>query len=1513
MKNSLKIELTHESVGKVSFKKATLLKCLGVTFLSILSTELAQADVSKKKIGDLEIYKAAEGGNVTVMMMLDTSGSMSEPYMKTYFSSEAATACNLPIGTTYTSMNGSSIYTSTKPGSTASFGKYGCTIADTTKNVLKYFLNNEQKVTTTEIKKIYVGKYRKRTYGCFLFWCGWSSWSSVQPSMTFTSTNKESNTDGTTWYGCQADGSVNRSDCTTTATNTTTTGMTSETVNGTSSSMSTAPVVTNEATTIFTDPDDSNVQYEIQNPQVTTTTKTINQTNNVYWKKIVTVVDKAGGEVLDRLTSLKIAIFKLLDNGGLDPDKVAIGIGQYSSQSGSDNVMWSGGDNRTGKILVPAAKLNSTQIEKLKNAVAGLIGTGGTPTANAYAEAGAYMLGTTSKNSAYSGFDYSVADSIENSKYKSPVKNATTASCDGRGIYFLTDGSPNSAPNPLTIMKNALDTKGSTFDGTSPTDLNSMPQGTSRTCISTDRDGNCIQYGDYNNGMPQVGAFSQALRYATKNPIGQSIRTAVVGFGAEFAVTPQTVVELDKVAVDKNTGEPIKTTAANGTVTYTYEKNPDGTNKKAKYYNCNAITGTDAKNACNWGAKSHPDLGTTASPVGGFGEGGFYSAQSDTDVVDSIKQFVGDLNQTLPSTPSGTIVIPDDPYRADSQLAVAFYPTLQAEVGKSPAIWAGNLKKYSLKEGTLYGKSDSKLFTDIAGSLNPSTEDLWSAINVSGSNNEVTAGGFFSHLKTPNTALQNVRNLYVEDYTSTTDTKLILRKLGVNTAGQVTLDGNIISDSNNFVDTTTYTKERVQTLLQFLGFTLSDAQKTTAIKDLVLTKPTSAVKILGATIHSTPSMVSYSATLDSSGKVTATRDDYVLFGSSDGALHLVGADDYAANNEGGREKFAFIPKAMLLNQAPALVNGQGSATGVPYFGVDAPWLVDATYYYDYNNNKVTVENCPEDKTNDPNNTRDCRNTHVRAYGGLRMGGEGLYGLDLVDKNNPKALFKINPSTTGFSRMGQIWAKPTKAKIKTSATDTGTDVLIFGGGYDTCYENEGFQVGITDTTFTKDVDGNSCSNKSDAKGNAVYIINAKTGALIWSATKAANTVAGATNTTVSTLNNSIVGGITVLDRNNDGYMDQLYFADMGGQVFRADFTNAGFIKPVSSGTAAPENSFSNTRVVRLLQPAFTGTDIKYNHRFYERPVVSFYRGDSSFNNGRLFAMVNVISGDRSSPLSKLRADNKYADRLYGIMDTDVTLEDKILYASDFTNRKESTATDAPKVQKVVDLTANTTAASDLLALPTVTNDYTLATKQAAITSVKAKRGWYYPLTRFDGFDKVKYTKGVGKSEVIDSFLYTTVYNPDMNYGVTESCSAKITGGSERQLYCLPYGICLKETTNSAGAAIDEYAASKNGTAGFARAGQGIQELTLGPRSSTLSNQRLLIGTQTITDRVYNRVDFGDDNGKLLAGDTDSNNIGLDRISQPLSGLIKTTGDGSAIENIYNDRYTLKPNTWYEVNK
>ena len=1155
--------------------------------------------------------------------------------------------------------------------------------------------------------------------------------------------------------------------------------------------------------------------------------------------------------IYNRINSLKVALLTLLTNNTVNND-IGLGIGVFSYND----------DGKTGIIRYPIQKLTMENRQLMANYVAGLTAKGFTPTPSAFAEAGAYMLGTNTSGTG-SGFDNSDASTkiTDGTLYQQGAQQTT---CAGNGIYLLTDGEPDTsvtATQAQALMNTSLSTT-----ATKVTNCELLPDG----------DKGALGWGCMAN-------YGQILA-SNSNATGLPIKTATVGFGSDMTglSTPTTI---------------------NG----------------KKIYNCTSSTDKDVQNLCRLGQE--------------FGGGGYYYADSSQDVIDSLTAFMDVLGADIRPVPSGTIVVPDDPYRADSQLAVAYYPILQAEVGKSTAVWSGNLKKYSLNEGTLYGKSNAALFSDIAGKLNPSTEDLWSAVSVTKdgavANDLVTSGGFFSNLKTPDTGVNNIRTLYLED--NSAENTPVIRKFGVTSAGKLTLtnlsdtSGDAISATNTFNDTAIYSRDKINYLLQFLGFTLTDAQKTQSLTDLVLTAPPSAVKHLGATIHSTPSMVSYSADLDATtGAVTDTRDDYALFGSSDGMVHMVNADNYTTTGNGGRELLAFMPKLMLDKQPEALINGTSTEVGKPYFGVDAPWLVSANYFYDLDNNRVTVTPCAADTTIDPSNTRDCRNTYVRAYGGLRMGGEGMYGLDLTDKNNPKMLFRIDSTTTGFDRMGQIWSKPTKAKIATGIDSTTKkvnaykDVLVFGGGYDTCYEDENYQVGTTTSTLSNQK-SQACNRTTatESLGNAVYMVDAKTGALIWSATKTANAVSGATNTTVSTLSNSIVGGITVLDRNNDGYMDQLYFADMGGQVFRADFTNAGFIKPVSSGTAAPEASFSNMRVVRMLQPAFSGTDIKYNHRFYERPAVSFYRGDSTFNNSRLFAVVNVISGDRSSPLSKLRSSDAYADRLYGIMDTDVTLADKILYADDFTTRTETGST--VKVQKINDL-----ATSDLYAFDTTSTSalsledkkdmmYKAATSTMPATGVKTKKGWYYPLTRFDGFDRVKYTKGVGKSEVIDSFLYTTVYNPDMNYGVTESCSAKITGGSERQLYCLPYGICLKQTTNSAGAAIDEYATSKNGTAGFARAGQGIQELTLGPRSSTLSNQRLLIGTQTIRDRVYNRVDFGDDGGKLLAGDTDSNNIGLDRISQSLSGLSKTTGDGSAPENIYNDRYTLKPNTWFEVNK
>ena len=543
----------------------------------------------------------------------------------------------------------------------------------------------------------------------------------------------------------------------------------------------------------------------------------------------------------------------------------------------------------------------------------------------------------------------------------------------------------------------------------------------------------------------------------------------------------------------------------------------------------------------------------------------------------------------------------------------------------------------------------------------------------------------------------------------------------------------------------------------------------------------------------------------------------------DGALHLVDGKD-------GKETVAVIPRSMLINQPNALVsNSTKTEIGQPYFGVDAPWLVTTDYKYDLDNKKVTVDNAT--------------GKGVFAYGGLRMGGEALYGINITKSSVPKIEFTITPdglnytASNNFKRLGQIWSKPTAAKIRLKSSDAEpTDVLVFGGGYDMGYENEVY----TPTTLTP------------AKGNAIYMINAKTGELIWSTSGTTGVgLSAALNIIKPEMIHSIVGEITVLDRDNDGLTDHLYAADLGGQVFRVDFQNA---RTTQYGFTEVTN-FSAKSAIRILntKPSIVSGNVGDNfaYRFYERPIISFYRRESGPDNGKLFGLVNVVSGNRSAPLSKLRDNNTYANRVYGIIDTDLTRSD--LYTTSTFNTKDITETD---------LTNLSTALG---------NTPTEAVKNTAKADMIAgtKKGWYYPLTRFDGQTNVKYNKSLGDSAVINSLLFTTVYNPDKQYGSVNSCTAKIRGGSERQLYCLPYGVCMEET-------------SITGTGGFIPAGQGIQELTLGAFNKDNTNLKVLIGTTTLAERIKadNRLDY-------TGG-----------------------GDGSASEYIFNERYTIQPRVWYE---
>ncbi|SLJ83532.1 PilC/PilY family type IV pilus protein [Psychrobacter sp. DAB_AL43B] len=1144
--------------------------------------------------------------------------------------------------------------------------------------------------------------------------------------------------------------------------------------------------------------------------------------NTIEAEEIIAVVRKENGEIeetigfkprgcyikgrgdvrFDRMTRLKRALIELLadevyfgdddddiketnklKNKGSLPNDYEIGLGAYSYKS----------DGRTGYVIEPTKALTPEHRVALINKIKDLTANGGTPTAQAIAEAGAYMMGTNTKTRSYnnySGFNYSTKDAkkADENSYSSPLNDSE---CSGNGIYLLTDGEPNGSSNNVAkaVMNQSL-------NGTlSVNKCNALS-------------------GDDNQAWGCTAEYAQLLRNPS-NPGKLPIKTATVGFGKTFAGLTGT-----------------RDIITNG--------------KLVKVTDCNSGNAKqDARNLCKLGERKGDDETKT------FGDGGFYYTEESKDIADSIVDFAANLVQIINTAPSGTITIPDDPYRASNQLAYAYLPMLDPDIASAASIWKGNLKKYDLNQGTLFGKNKNLLYKDAAGDLSTTTQDLWQNGDfIKGgktSNNDVEAGGVYAQLKSPGSGLSSVRTLYVEDVTSNSDSKTVLRKIGVDGSGKGTGFASLTDPANS----NQLNKRRLLSFLGFDNIKTKNGNQTTLlipggqvsddamIDEITMQAPSKEIKILGGVVHSTPTAISYGATLDDNGRITDTRDDYVLFGSMDGALHMVDADT-------GEEEFAIIPKLMMETQPEALVEGSTTdKIGTPYFGVDAPWLVTTDYKYDLDNKRVTVD--------------DSGDKGMFAYGGLRMGGQAFYGIDISKKTSPKMKFTITPdglngiSSPDFKRLGQIWNKPTTAKIRLSKDDEPTNVLIFGGGYDMAYEDDEYMA----------------TTAAPAKGNAVYMIDASDGKLLWSTS---SETGSSVNTKAADMIHSVTAEIAVLDRDNDGLMDHLYIADLGGQVFRADFENA---RPKKYGYDAV-SKFSNKGVTRVLNSKPSGNPA---YRFYERPIVSFYRNQSTgTNNGQLFALVNVISGNRSAPLSTLRKNNTYANRVYGIIDNDVTHAD--LYKSGFT-------------AKVKDLTEGK--------LTNLAEKLGNAPNEAAKTAAKAamvegtKQGWYYPLTRFDGYNNVRYNKGVGDSVVINNLLYTTVYNPDKLYGTVSSCAAKISGGSERQLYCLPYGVCMESS-------------SKTGTGGYLPAGQGIQELTLGSYNADNTDLTVLIGNTTIAERALeaNRAGYGEDVFK------NASNI-KDLYPGEGSRPTQVGGDGTAGEYIFNERYTMQPRAWYERNK
>lgn len=1034
-----------------------------------------------------------------------------------------------------------------------------------------------------------------------------------------------------------------------------------------------------------------------------------------------------------------------------------------------------------------------------------------------------------------SGFGVSHPDTkkADGTSYQSPVKDAE---CSGQGIYFMTDGEPNRSDEELASKMMAQSLGKATYTapdyGAGTTmekgDVDTIKQICMQENVWKDAKGNIIKrecrlWGDSSQFAYSlwnyIGAYSKDLR-------AKGLKTATLGFGYVF-----------------NPTDGLKYKDAVGS---------DG--KTVKTVDCERSFSTpDARNLCRLGAPSY-----------GFGEGGFLATSEADKVTQSVIDFAASLNQSIPTSPAGTISIPDDPLSISNIQPYAYLPMIQPEVAKPLATWEGNLKKYHTLYGTLYGKDNKRLYVksdnatdqnkDYPSQLNKEAMDLWQTGDSQSNNAQVDIGGARNQLPSSG---DSSRTVYVESR-ETINGKVVDTMVGVSVKNKTLQNFDKLDARYSGLD--------MAYLLNYLGYDVSTEANTysgdrsnqlTQLQNQLKNAAVAAKPYMGGVAHSVPVLATYGGKFDdATGDITsneADRQDHLIYGSMEGVLHMVKAGD-------GKEVFGFIPRAMFEDEVQKTALKQGSthtAIGQPRFGVDGPWSVNASYEY-------TADGMQANK--------------MHAYGGLRMGGVGFYGLDIKDQNNPKLLFSINANTTGFERLGQTWSKPLVAKIRTGEKgfepdaqgnmvyqDKTTDVLIFGGGYDMCYEDPEFKLNDADN---KD---DNCKNKTEAQGNAVYMVDASDGKLLQKWTSANNT----------NMKHSIVSEIVGRDRNNDGVVDHLYFGDLGGQVFRVD---------LKDGIVPDGNNNMTRRVVRLFDAnkgTFKGSHLPF--RFYEKPAVSIHKVDS----GRI-AMVNISSGDRSSPAHPYRALDD-ANRIYGIIDRDVA-----------TARANTDGGDDQLLTK--DLGNDELSFYDTADTQGVGENASDAKRKEHIDNLKEgkKQGWYYTMTRFETYEKVKNLKSIGSSITTGNIYYASVYNPEYDYTTTGGCSAKILGGTERQLFCLPWGICAnpetgKRTFKTEGGT--ETIIAKNGTLGYIKGGPGIQELAITTLTNTpgkSTRYSTIVGNQTVDETN----EFS--KNPPAVGGNDATKTGENKANHTLTG-----GNPLSNRGVGYDSFTMKVKRWYDL--
>ncbi|WP_372972604.1 pilus assembly protein [Marinobacter sp.] len=416
--------------------------------------------------------------------------------------------------------------------------------------------------------------------------------------------------------------------------------------------------------------------------------------------------------------------------------------------------------------------------------------------------------------------------------------------------------------------------------------------------------------------------------------------------------------------------------------------------------------------------------------------------------------------------------------------------------------------------------------------------------------------------------------------------------------------------------------------------------------------PARSRKFVSDPLHSVPHLIVY-------GGTEASPDTAIYFGDNQGFIHGI-------NGSSGETYFSFMPEKFLANQAVLM----GGSTSEPKrYGMDGK--VTSWVYDDNSDGEISGAN-----------------DHAYIYAGMRRGGKGYYALDVTNPASPGLLWKIQGGVDGsdFEELAQTWSTPAKSKIKIN--NKIYDVLVFGGGYDT----------------NQDTVEERKEATRDTSGRALYIVDAETGDLLW---WAGPKDSGA-DLEIDEMHYSVPSAPKILDVTGNGWIDQIYIGDMGGQLFRFDVVN---------GAKKAEDLVTGGRIADFAED----NDPAETRRFYHAPDLFGMKV-----GGKRYLGLIIGSGYQAHPLNET-----IEDRIYMMRMPDVT---------------------APPLDADGDPSYTAITEADLYdATDNLIQQGTETERSDAADALRDSKGWFIRLER-DG------EKVLSTSQTINNEVFITTYEP-----------------------------------------------------------------------------------------------------------------------------------------------------------